>query len=649
MSGFTLSGSDAFLAETGKSVRQLRAEKFTGLMDEYEALQPEDIKVAFKYLKTIGMGSEVVAPAVAKIAESPITDVHFEGKGGDAARDLYMNHYKVRDVLLDVSFDLSLYWNAFAMMYLAPTRLYFHDNCKSAKENQPAKGYSALGIKDMTIETKKKALRGICPGCKQKVLFRREDKFYLSATKMRLLRLSPFSITIDHYPLLGQNVYYYVLPQLERDRILKADAEYMNSLPWTFIEAAIDGKSIRLNSNSVYHFAPGGFSGPYPGWAPPRGIASMRSLMYLHALLKSNEVTAEGKINDLTLIYPQMNSSGDNPIVNMRGTDFVTNMKSMLQRYKYDKNAIGFAPGPVGVESVFGHGRAQLLSPEIDQVVRSILGVWGISKEVLYSGTTYASMVVAVKLLASELATKRNIFNRFLNDFLRVHSKRLLETEAYEAKLTPFESADDIQKTSMMVNMKTSGAPIPWSNIMKRVGVDYEPALREAIREEKEARVLQVLQQKNMAESQGEAQIVMNHYQAEAQKLMMASNPVVDPAQAEIDAAQNGVDAPEGSDMPATDDPEILGLHIAMNLLESYGEDRASIEEQLAVVAQQNPEVAGYAEQVINQYLPIEPAGPPEQEQPGGGAPVGGSGEGKPDMRPQPEVLPPRRKSESGV
>ena len=641
MSRFTLTRTTDTILNTQADVRQVRELKFKSMIDEYAALQPKDIKDAFRYLKVVGIGSEVISPALHKISESPITDIVINGDKVSQLKDLFGPKLKVRDICLDLSYDLSLYHNAFAMMYLAPTRTFICKECQKKKEEEKKGSSKAMngilssGIGNFKLDKKDGEVSGRCPTCKKSSKFERKERFILSASKLKLLRVSPFSITIDNYPLLSKNVYYYTLPIEEKKRILAGDPEYLDELPWTFIEAAVKDKTIRLNSHSIYHFSPGGFSGAYPGWSLPRGIAAMRILMYLNSLLRSNEVVAEGKINDLTLIYPQMSSSGDNPIQGMTGNDFVSNMKGILTDFKHDKNTVGFAPGPVGVESVFGQGRAQLLTQETDQVIRAILGVWGISKEVIYSGATYASMVVSVKLLASELATKRTLFDRFLNEFIKGHVNRLVDGANYTAFLAPFESADDIQKTSMMSSMKQQGAPITWASILKRVNVDYDSSIREVIKEERDMRVLTILQQKNQAEGQGEAQTILNHYSMEAEKLMFEAqgaegqSGMEDPAEAEMRQAEAGQDAPAG------DDPEAMGVQIAMMLLEKYGDNRASIDAELLAVSRQSPEVAQYAKRTIDQYLP--PVSPVV-----GGAVGGDEGDGV-DKRPAPEILPARR------
>jgi len=639
-SGFTLAQTDLLGGSVlgAATSRDLRERKFNALIEEYNALIPKDIHTAFRYLRTMAITSEIVAPAVAKIAESAITDLHVEGAESEQVRQTYLSDLRMRDLLLGISFDMSVFWNAFAMFYLAPTRVLKCPRCLGEDPNHA--GFKPIGVKKMKLDIDKMVIKGECPKCKKDVIFKRDDKFYLSKNKIRLIRVSPFNIRIDHFPLLGRNVYYYKMSEFERSRIIAGDPEYINDLPWTFVEAAAKKLDIRLNADNIYHFSPGGFSGVYPGWTPPRGLAAMRSLMYLHSLLTSNEVVADGKINDLTLIYPQMSAAGDNPLSAMGGNDFQSNMKTILTNYKYDKNTIGFTPGPIGVESVFGQGRAQLLSAEIDQVVRSILGVWGISKEVLYSGTTYASMVVAVKLLASELATKRTLFNRFLANFVQPKMKPF-GLGQYEAKLTPFESADDIQRTQMMLQSKGQGAPIPWASVMKRLGVDYNEAVKQTVTEEKEMKILYILQQKNIAESQGEAQVVMQKYQSKAQRMMQATMGMPEDPNEEMEMAANGIDQPAQSQEGDGEnyDPRVLGLQIGMDLMQRFGGDRPSIDEQLMILNDQNPEVASYAKEVIDTYIPAAAPAQPDQAQ---GAPQAG-GEGPVDMSPEPEVLPSRK------
>ncbi|GAJ23594.1 unnamed protein product, partial [marine sediment metagenome] len=203
------------------------------IVDLYENKLPLDIKDVFKLARTLILANEIVAPAVAKIAETPITKILVKGKkdvtGGDALEGKLrgiIDKVKLRSHMMGLSFDQTGYNNAFSSIYFAPTRYLVCPECerqyKPKKSEEKKEGRRKVKkyrwrAKDLHWQIKIEkgennlqtaVFNGECPR-KHQVKFRREDKIYHNDRSIRLIRWDPFYMDIDHYRALNRNEYYY--------------------------------------------------------------------------------------------------------------------------------------------------------------------------------------------------------------------------------------------------------------------------------------------------------------------------------------------------------------------------------------------------------------------------------------------------------
>lgn len=498
------------------------------LINVYQGRLPADIKDVFKVARALIVGNDIVQPVISKMAEAPVTKLNIKGKGDEgsdadseeALSDIFEKRLKIKSHLLALSYDNYGYSNAFSSVYFAPRRYLKCPYCvekmkreknekkrKTMKARWPAKNLTwTIKIEKASRTAKLDTINfyGNCPQCKAVgIKFIREDKIYHNAKSLRLIRWDPYNMEIDHYRELGRSEYYYTFPKETREKIRKGERVMLTEYPWPIIESAINNRTLHIDPKGFYHFKLESISGVYDGWGVPRILSVLTALYTVLSMVKANEATSEGRINDLTIISPQQRGrygSNEDPIQTIGLTSWLEQTKNAINQFRKDKTITAFLPFPVQSENIYGNGRAQLISGELNIYIRNILAALGLPEDVIYSGGSYTSIAVAARLLANQADDMRKQYNLYLTFIKDTISRSLSEADYSHltVSLEPYESADDFQKTNMQIQMALSGR-YPWTPIYRKFGMSFEEVIADMEKEAKEFGRIQ----KETAEAEG--------------------------------------------------------------------------------------------------------------------------------------------------
>ena len=650
---------------------------------------PDDIKEIFKFCKKLVLTNEVTSACLHKLSEAPVTKLMYRHENS-VVRSRYKEHFEqdlnVRERLLELVFDLVTYSNAFVSYNVPVTRYlvspsvhkdvkekykWATDDSISSSEQQKRKsefeswyaGAAGSGrsskiprrfrIDSINWTYSDGAFKGECPETGKKVRFHRIDRYYPSRKKVSLKRWDPNRIEIEHNELTGKSKYYYNMSSDTRKLIKKSDRDMFNTVPWPYIQAALQKRSLRIKDENLYHVSNVKVSGAFPGWGIPRLYSAFKLIFYYLTLLKANESIALGKIQDLTILYPAMrgSSTGMDPFQAVNGGNFQSHVKGMLKRHQRDPNFTGIAPFPIGSTSVYGQGKMQLVSSELEPVMRSICTAMGLPYDMLFGGGNYSGQAVAQRLFSAQTGLHRERFNELLDFFVSRTSSALGKNkfpEDISVQLKKYEGPDDVQKKQAIVNLGMNQIASKTSTL-EQLDLDWEQEMKNMKQEAREEAEIQRLR----AQAKAEAQTEMQEAEARAQRKIQQENQEAVMRQQQQAMQNQQQMAQQGGQPMGGPQPQGQGGDMAKERakeLYAFLEQNPDKQEQVIEMAQQKyPQALQYLKIMIQEgpnSLDMPSIAAPSASMGGEVPEQGGGGGPQQQMSPQqPEQKPPMRQS----
>jgi hypothetical protein len=524
--------------------------------------RPRSIKDIFQWCRYFVLSDPAISGIIHKMAEAPITELIVEDEHGAVQKrweDLLQRQLRVREKMLEAGMDMMAYSNAFLSLEKPVTRFLISPNVhpdikhdcraveggKMKEEEFDIKYAEAMNRRNYQLDKRYRIERldwtfssnkfkGKCPITGKHVVFERQDRYYPNAENMYIKRWDPNRITIFANEFTDQNEYHYEMKHRSKELIRKADRDMLCTVPWPFIEAALESRDVKFDEGKLLHLTNAKVSGLYDGWALPRLYSAFKYIFYYMTLLRSNEATARGKINDLNILFPQTQTGTFDPATVSPGASFMTHILSMLRAHKKDPNFVGVAPFPIGVASVFGQGRMNLLSAELEPVIRLICVALGLPYDMLFGGGNFSGMAVTQRLFTAQTGLHRERFNEALQFFVDSASADLGADKypsSVSARLKEIEGPDDIQKKQARMNLALNGRG-PLRQVFVDLDMDPEKAFEQMMEERKKMNEIEGLAAKGQAHAQAEGQEIMmrsqmrlQEEQAQAQLGPMAGQP----------------------------------------------------------------------------------------------------------------------------
>lgn len=512
---------------------------------------PDEIHEVFAFCRKLVATNEIVSSIVHKLTEAPITDLVYDYQNEEVVEN-YEKHFeedlKIRERLLELIFDLVTYSNAF-LTYEVPVTRYLispavHDDVRDKVEwmRSPESGSrerksrkqafddwyaeKAGNGRNPRIPTRFKAeavdwkfqggdFVGKCPITGEKVTFERVDRYYASSKNVRLKRWDPNRIEIHHSEVPGVPTrYYYQLKDKTQKLIKKGDRDHLANAPWAYIVAARNNRNVKIKADNLYHISNVKISGLFDGWGVPRLYSAFKLIWYYMTLLRANEAVAAGKINDLNIVYPESNSrsgGSPDPAGSMSGSKFKSHVQKIIKKHQKDPNFTGISPYPIGVQQVFGKGRMQLISSELQPIIRSITTAMGLPYDMLFGGGNYSQTAVANRIFSAQTGLHRERFNELL-DFIVERTSAALGEDHYPSdmnvRLKEHEGPDSMQEKQLYVNLAANNQ-ISRKSMLERIGLEWSTEKENMLEEAKDMGLVSKVQAMSQAKAKAQQQEVV--------------------------------------------------------------------------------------------------------------------------------------------
>lgn len=610
---------------------------------------PQTVRQMFRWCRYYYLTNPVVAAAIYRMSEYPVTDIwvqHPDEATRQKWTDLAQRKWHIRSFQIGVNLDYNTYGNALVSIFYPFVKYLTCGTCgKSVQARKFRHRWKMVECR----------FRLHCPSCGKEGVAAGRDIYVRNASQIRLLRHNPENIETTYNELTNTQVYYYNLPNSVRNGIMAGRQEFIEEIPQLYLQAVAEKKMVVFNQSQIFHIKRPSLADSDRGWGSPLMLPLLKDLFGIQILKKANETILLEHILPLRVLFPQAASGTADPFLSTDLTGWKEKVASEIARWKMDRNYYPILPLPIGNQTIGGDGRAMLMSQEVVAANGAVLEGMGIPKELVTGGLSWSGANISLRMLENTLLRTMerhdDMFAWIVNEV-----SAFMGWPRVQITAKPFKMADDLQRKSLDFQLQQSGL-LSATTLLDSMDYDFkkesEIMAKETsvwVRGQKAKRIAQ-------AELEGEVMVINSKYQAQAQAAM-APPPQGQPAPGEQPApasppppdqggvpggqeavqqppAEQGQQPPPGTPMeqamqsPLTVSTQGGGVPIhrlaeliAKSIMQLPPPDQ---EARLSQLAQQQPDLAELVRRALSMLAPPPPM------------------ESAVDMRPMPEVLPPRR------
>ena len=580
--------------------------------DQASTYTPPTVKSLFGFCRYYYMTHGIINAITTKSAEYPVTDIIFQHKADGVRRkweEMMLGTLNYRVHQFQANLDYFTYGNAFISPSFPFRKKLVCGSCNAKLDAVDTR-------KQWRYTNFRFWLR--CPKCGQTDYAKSYDEYYMKPAEMGLIRWNPENMTIFYNESTGRIDYALDLSQKFRGDILMGRKDLVATTPEIFLEAAKTRRMLVFDKREVFHMARPALSSQQRGWGTPQIMPVLKDAFYMQIMKKAQETVLLTHLLPQIFLFPQPAAGSADPFTTVNLTDWRAQVQRELARQRLDPSYYGIIPFPLGHQIIGDNGRQLLLMPEIRAMAELCAIGMGFPIDLVFGQGNYAGTSVSMRMLENFFLSNVSAQYRLLQWTMKRLSA-YMGWDVPETRFKPFKMADDLQRQAYALQVNQMGklsdttllAAGDWS-------VEDETQLQ---MKESEGRIeAQKKQQLALAEIQGESSLIMAKYQMKAQQQQQEAMMKQAPADLDQLAFGTAQSSQLNSQQPGAATTDVVNAVVAQ--LKTM--DPALQQQQLQMIGQQQPQLA----QLIQERMAQGPPG------------VGNPGV---DMRPQPNVLPPRR------
>jgi hypothetical protein len=633
---FNSSGNRAgALASTGKY--QPFTNPFFDLASTYT---PPTVKALFGFCRHFHLTHGIINAINSKAAQYPITDLLLSHRDKPVVEkwDQLMNgnlNYRVHQ--FEFNIDYFVYGNTFISPSLPFNKVLHCGSCNAENDALKTRANWRYNSQGFWLS---------CPKCGQTGFAKASDHYYPRQSDFSLVRWNPELVSIFQNEATGRLDYTLDFTADFKNGIAMGRKDLVATTPQAILEAVKQQRTLVFDTQSVFHMRRPGLSG-MGRWGIPLMMPVLKDAFFMQIMKKAQESVLLTHLVPQVFLFPQPATAGADPFTTTSLADWRDHIRRELARQRMDPSYYGILPFPLGHQSIGENGKSLLLMPEIQEMAQHICIGMGFPTDLIFGNGTYAGSSVNMRMLENFFLSNVHDHKRLVHWVVR-HFGTLLNWPLPDVRFKAFRMADDLQRQALYLQM-VQGGMMSETTMLSQTDLKLED---EAALIAAETRIkMEAMKQKSLAQAeiQGEAQVVMAKYMAKAQgagQAAAAADMVArkSPFEALMSSAATGA-GPTGY----TIDAAVAAL---AKELERMPPDRREVymqqlrgmspEMEQAVLQQQGAGLPGMPGDPSQ--MDMDPSGGMGGPQGAPGQPAGGQpGGGAVDMRPMPEVLPPRR------
>ena len=485
----------------GSGIMQAGAGKFPNpFCDIASEYMPSDLPTIFELCEYMYLSMGTYRTASRRVVRYFLTELVLEGES-DKERELYNDFLNdilhIMPLLADIGDDFMVYGNVFLSTFFPFDRFLICPEC-------------GMSYHVETIQTKFKpktsTFEGVCIGCKNKVIFKREDRRSPDKDRIAVIRWNPKQIKLRIHPISGKIEYYLEIDPNFAQKIRDGNSFYLNQTPWSMVKtccnmAKADADSVfQLRDDAIYHLKDSTLAGlPIKGWSIPSILPNFKLAYYIQMLRRYDEAIALDFIVPFRILFPKAQSGpgGNDPLSTMNMGGFISKMQDMVVKKRKNITDIQVSPFEIGYEML--GGEAQALSPKesIAVALDELLNAIGLPAELYKGSLSIQAFPVALRLFEKTWGALVEGLNGYIAWLLKMLSRHFLWGDI-KGSLRSVTLADDIERKALALQA-AAGMDISKATAYRPLGIDYLTEQRRVVEEQEE---IQKLQQEAMERAQ---------------------------------------------------------------------------------------------------------------------------------------------------
>lgn len=571
---------------------------------------PPSVKSLFAFCRFYYLSHGVIHAIVTKASEYPITDIIFQHKSEATVRrweELMLDHINYRTHQFETNLDYFNYGNAFISPSYPFRKMLKCGSCRAeVRATESRQNWKYINHRFWLS----------CPKCGQSGFADVDDVYYPVQTEINLIRWNPENVSIFYNEATGRRDYALELSASFRSQITMGRKDLVATTPQIFLDAVAAKRSIVFNASEIFHMRRPAASSADVGWGVPLLMPVLKDAFYMQVLKKAQESVMLTHLLPQVFLFPQPATGGADPFTATSLEDWRNQLRREIARQRADPSYYGIVPFPVGHQTIGENGKSLLLMPEIQQLSEQIVVGMGFSPGLVFGNEHFAGSSVSMRMLENFFLSNVHSHKRLLA-WTQKKFAAMLGWPVPTSRFKPFRMADDIQRQGLMFQLNQAGK---LSDTTLLSAFDIKHANEHQQIEDEIASTISASEKRELAqaETQGRVMVVQAKYQAQAQQAMADAQVQQKKRSPFEDMQQNGANPP-GASLDA------VAAALAQKV-RYMPEDRKRL-----FMSQLQEAVPGMGE-MVEQHMPSEgmPQQPPQD--------FGGV-----DMRPEPEMLPPRR------
>lgn len=494
---------------------------------------PKTVKSQFNWCEYFSVMDPLIHAAVSKISAYPITDLAFLSDNtwiNKTYQYVFEEVFQIRAFLVEVLLDYHTYGNSFVYVH-HPLRKMLE--CRECKELTPVESADYTWTAYQFMFT--------CPKCKNLGYARVKDQYIKSLKDLRLIRVNPNHMEIEHNPATGRTIYSYTIPATTANAITVGRKDTLRTIPQAYITAVASGKRLVFKAGTIFHLKRTSISRHDAGWGLPLITPVMKTAFFYRVLLKAQEAIALDHIVPMRIFFPQAADPKADPYTTYNLLDWQEHVKSEIATWRKDPNYMPVMPYPVGHQVVGGQGKMLLLHNEIKVLQEQILAGLGVPSEFVFGGMRWSGSSVSMRTMENTFLRMREDIQHLIKFIVRDISNAFGIPQC-EIKQKPFRMADDLQKAAYDLQLVDRKFLSP-ETLMKSRDFDWDDEQAKIHDGLAQQRKVQEQLAMDGAEINGAAGVVSAKYQAEQQKTLQENMPPqpMQPGQPGMPPGQEGM------------------------------------------------------------------------------------------------------------